>query len=132
MQVLFLQIEILSWKGRQNNSTVPSIDHKVSMTMLSTDFHVLYAMLCLVNFQLSWKQNKHFNNYHLAKLHVQMQFLRVYNAWGLPMTEKLTELLDCMRRKEAIHSINHLQKRNGNPPVCVNHRGISLLVIVKY
>ena len=60
----------------------------------------------------------------------------VYKAGGLPMAEKLTELLQCMWRKEAIPqdfkdaSIIHLYKRKGNPQVCDNHRGISLLSIV--
>ena len=51
------------------------------------------------------------------------------------MAEKLTELFHCMWRKEAIPqefkdaSIIHLYKRKGNPQVCDNHRGISLLCI---
>ena len=51
------------------------------------------------------------------------------------MAEKLTELFHCMWRKEAIPqefkdaSIIHLYKRKGNPQVCDNHRGISLLSI---
>ena len=51
------------------------------------------------------------------------------------MAEKLTELFQCMWRKEAIPqdfkdaSIIHLYKRKGNPHVCDNHRGISLLSI---
>ena len=51
------------------------------------------------------------------------------------MTEKLTGLFQCMWRKEAIPqdfkdaSIIHLYKRKGNPQVCDNHRGISLLSI---
>ena len=59
----------------------------------------------------------------------------VYKAGGLPMAEKLTELFHCMWRKEAIQqefkdaSIIHLYKRKGNPQVCDNHRGISLLSV---
>ena len=59
----------------------------------------------------------------------------VYKAGGLPMAEKLTELFHCMWRKGAIPqefkdaSIIHLYKRKGNPQVCDNHRGISLLSI---
>ena len=59
----------------------------------------------------------------------------VYKAGGLPMAEKLTELCQCMWRKEAIPqdfkdaSIIHLYKRKGNSQVCDNHRGISLLSI---
>ena len=51
------------------------------------------------------------------------------------MVEKLTELFQCMCRKEAIPqdfneaSIIHLYKRKGNPQVCDNHRGISLLSV---
>ena len=51
------------------------------------------------------------------------------------MAETLTELFHCMWRKEAIPqefkdaSIIHLYKRKGNPQVCDNHRGISLLCI---
>ena len=56
----------------------------------------------------------------------------VYKAGGLPIAENLTELFQCMWRKEAIPqdfkdaSIIHLYKRKGNPQVCDNHRGISL------
>ena len=59
----------------------------------------------------------------------------VYKAGGLPMAEKLTELFHCMWRKKAIPqefkdaSIIHLYKRKGNPQVCDNHSGISLLSI---
>ena len=59
----------------------------------------------------------------------------VYKAGGLPIVEKLTELFQCMWRKEAIPqdfkdaSIIHLYKRKGNPQVCDNHRGISRLSI---
>ena len=59
----------------------------------------------------------------------------VYKAGGLPMAEKLTELFQCLWRKEAIPqdfkgaSIIHLYKRKGNPQVCDNHRCISLLSI---
>ena len=59
----------------------------------------------------------------------------VYKAGRLPMAEKLTELFQCMCRTEAIQqnfkdaSIIHLYKRKGNPQVCDNHRGISLLSI---
>ena len=51
------------------------------------------------------------------------------------MAEKLTELLQCMSRKEAIlqdfkdASIIHLYKRKGNPQVCDNRRCISRLSI---
>ena len=59
----------------------------------------------------------------------------VYKASGLPMAEKLTELFQCMWRKEAIPqdfkdaSIIHLYKRKGNPQVCENHRGMYLSLI---
>ena len=59
----------------------------------------------------------------------------VYKAGGVPMAEKLTELFQCIWRKEAIPqdfkdaSIIHLYKRKGNPQVCDNHRGISHLSI---
>ena len=68
-----------------------------------------------------------------------MQFLQRFKkpggGGGLPMAEKLTELFHCMWRKEAFPqefkdaSIIHLYKRKGNPLVCDNHRGISLLSI---
>ena len=51
------------------------------------------------------------------------------------MAEKLTELFQCMLRKEAIQqdfkdaSIIHLFKRKDNPQACDNHKGISLLPI---
>ena len=56
-----------------------------------------------------------------------------YKAGGLPMAEKLTELFQCMWRKEAIPQdfkdapIIHLYKRKRNPQVCDNYRGISLI-----
>ena len=59
-------------------------------------------------------------------------------VWGggvLPMSEKITELIHCMWRKEAIPQeykdapIIHLYKRQGNPQVFENQRGISLLSI---
>ena len=51
------------------------------------------------------------------------------------MAEKLTAMFQCMWRKEAIQqdfkdaSIIHLYKQKGNPQVCDNLRGISLLSI---
>ena len=57
----------------------------------------------------------------------------IYKAGGPPAAEKLTELFH--RRKEAFPqefkdaTIIHLFKRKGNPQVCDNHRGISLLSI---
>ena len=59
----------------------------------------------------------------------------IYKAGGPPVAEKLKELFHIMWRKEAIHqefkdaTIIHLFKRKGNPQVCDNHRGISLLSI---
>ena len=59
----------------------------------------------------------------------------IYKVGGPPEAEKLTELFHIMWRKEAIHqefkdaTIIHLFKREGNPQVCDNHRGISLLSI---
>ena len=82
-----------------------------------------------MNFQPSWKQEKQFNNCHLANAIPA----EVYKAGA--MAEKLTELFHCMWRKEAIPqefndaSIIHLYKRKGNPQVCDNHRGISHLSI---
>ena len=64
-----------------------------------------------------------------------------FGVWGwgrvLPMSEKITELFHCMWRKEAIPQeykdapIIHLYKRKGNPQVCENQRGISLLSIAR-
>ena len=57
----------------------------------------------------------------------------IYKAGGPPVAEKLTELFHIMWRKEATPqefkdaTIIHLFKRKGNPQVCDNHRGISLL-----
>ena len=59
----------------------------------------------------------------------------IYKAGGPPVTEKLTELFYNMWRKEAIPqeikdaTIIHLLKRKGNPQVCDNRRGISLLSV---
>ena len=59
----------------------------------------------------------------------------IYKAGGPPVAEKLIELFHIIWRKEAIPqefmvaTIIHLYKRKGNPQVCDNHRGISLLSI---
>ena len=59
----------------------------------------------------------------------------IYKAGGTPVAKKVTELFRIMWRKEAIPqefkdaSIVHLFKRKGNPQLCDNHRGISLLSI---
>ena len=61
--------------------------------------------------------------------------VEIYKAGGPPVAEKLTELFHIMWRKEAIPqefkdaTIIHLFKRKGNPQVCDNHRGISVLSI---
>ena len=61
----------------------------------------------------------------------------IYKAGGPPIAEKLTELFHIMWRKDAIPqefkhaTIIHLFKRKGNPQVCDNHRGISLLSIAR-
>ena len=59
----------------------------------------------------------------------------IYKAEGTPFAKKMTELFHIMWRKEAIPqefkdaSIVHLFKRKGNPQLCDNHRGISLLSV---
>ena len=59
----------------------------------------------------------------------------IYKAGGSPVAEKLIELFHIMWRKEAIPqefkdaTFIHLFKRKGNPQVCDNHRGISLLSV---
>ena len=59
----------------------------------------------------------------------------IYKAGGTPVAKKMTELFHIMWRKEAIPqefkdaSIIHLFKRKGNPHLCDNRRGISLLSI---
>ena len=59
----------------------------------------------------------------------------IYKAGGPPVAETLTELFHIMWRKETIPqafkaaTIIHLFKRKGNPQVCDNHRGISILSI---
>ena len=61
----------------------------------------------------------------------------IYKAGGPPVAEKLTEIFHIMWRKEAIPqefkdaTIIHLFKRKGNPYVCDNHRGITLLSIAE-
>ena len=84
----------------------------------------------------SQKQGKQFNIYLLVKHQVQLQFLpKSIKLVDFQWQKKLTELFRCMWRKEAIPqdfkdaSIIHLYKRKGNPQVCDNHRGISLLSI---
>ena len=57
----------------------------------------------------------------------------IYKAGGIPVAKKM--LFHIMWRKEAIPqefkdaSIIHLFKRKGNPQLCDNHRGISLLSV---
>ena len=59
----------------------------------------------------------------------------IFKAGGTPVAKKMTELFHIMWRKEAIPqefkdaSIIHLFKWKGNPQLCDNHRGISLLSI---
>ena len=59
----------------------------------------------------------------------------IYKARGTPVAKKMTELFHIMWRKEAIPqefkgaSIIHLLKWKGNPQLCDNHHGISLLSI---
>ena len=65
-----------------------------------------------------------------------MQYMqRSTKQKGPPVLQKLTELFHIMWRKEAIPenfkdaTIIHIFKRKGNPQVCYNHRGFSLLSI---
>ena len=59
----------------------------------------------------------------------------IYKAGGTPVAKKMTELFNIMWRKETIPqefkeaSNIHLFKRKGNPQLCDNLRGISLLSI---
>ena len=59
----------------------------------------------------------------------------IYKAGGPSVAEKLTELFHITWRKDVIlHEfkdaiIFHLFKRKGNPQICDNHRGISLLSV---
>ena len=59
----------------------------------------------------------------------------IYKAGDTPVAKKMTELFHFMWRKEATPqefknaSIIHLFKRKGNPQLCDNHRGISLLSV---
>ena len=71
-------------------------------------------------------------------MQLMQRFMRLVCVCGvLPMSEKITELIHCMWRKEAIPQeykdapIIHLYmyKRKGNPQVFENQRGISLLSI---
>ena len=86
-----------------------------------------------MNFQTSRKQGKLFNNCLLTDAIPD----EVYKVGGLPMTEKLTDLFQCMWRKEAIQkefkdtSIIHLYKRKENPQVYHTHRDISRLSIAR-
>ena len=59
----------------------------------------------------------------------------IYKAGETPVAKKMTELFHIMWRKEAIPQefkdapLVHLFKRKGNPQLCDNHRGVSLLSI---
>ena len=108
-----------------------SIAHQLSMTMLSTDYHRLSAMSCLMNFQWPRKQQKQFSICRRPRPQVQTQYLQRSKTLEI----NLTELFYCILRKESISQefkdayIIHLYKRKGNPHVCDNHKGISLLSI---
>ena len=54
-----------------------------------------------------------------------------YKAGGTPVAKRMAELFHIMWRKEVIPQefIIHIFKRKGNPQLCDNHRGISLLSV---
>ena len=82
-----------------------------------------------MNFLPSWKQEKKAVQQLSSGKASDADVIpaEVYKAGGLLLAEKLTQLLNCMWRKEAIpqefndESIIHLYKRKGNPRVCDNH-----------
>ena len=110
----------LSLKGGPNTSTVYSVAHHLPMTIQSTDCHRWGAMYCLVNSHLSLKQRKQFGVSHRARSQGQT-YLQIYTAGDQPMAEKLTELFQCMWRKEDIPPelkdvfLIHLHKPKENP-----------------
>ena len=109
IEALFLQLKRLSWKGGQNTSIVCSINEDAIDT---------------------WKQEHQFNNCHPTKLQVQMQFLPRFIRLWLPMAEKLTYLLHCMWRKEAIpqeFKERCIHNWRGNPQVCATIEASPLL-----
>ena len=87
-----LTYKMLSCKGRPNTSTVhSSIVLQLSMTIPSTNCHRWSAIYCLMNSQLSLKQN---NNQHRSSDKAPGSDAipaEIYKAEGLPVTETLTK-----------------------------------------
>ena len=136
METLFSQIKKLSWKGGQNTSIVCLIDHQASNQDAIDRLPQIECNVLLDEFPTVMETRKAVQQLSSGKAPGADAIpAKVYKAGGLPMAEKLTELFHCMWRKEAIPqefkdaSIILLYKRKGNPQVCDNHRGISLLSI---
>ena len=137
MEAHFPLIMMLSWKGDQNTSIGWVLDHP--STVIDSAIYKLpqieYNVL-LREFSTVTETLKAIQHLSSGKAPVADAIpVEIYNSDGLTMAEKLTELVQCTRRKETYTresnnaSIIHLYKRKGSPQVCNNHRGISLLSI---
>ena len=136
MEAHFLLIlKTLSERWTYSLNSVLNIAHQLPIKMLSTECHKWSAMFCLMNFQQSWKQKERFNTSSGKAPGVDAIPTEIFKARGLAMAEKLTDLLQCMWRKEATQLefkdafIIYLYKRKEILHVCDNHKGISLLSI---
>ena len=136
IELVFWLIKKLSWKDGLNTLIVSLIDHHLSMMKLSTDYHRWNVIHCLMSSQPSLKTVKAIKLLSSGKAPGSDAIpAEIYKTGGPPVAEKLTELFHIMWRKETIPkefkdaTIIYLFKRKGNPQVCDNHRGISLLSI---
>ena len=110
-------------------------DH-LSMMTRSKDYHRWNVICCLNGFPTVAETVKAIKLLSSVKAPGSDTIpAEIYKAGGTPVAKKMTELFHIMWRKEAIPqefkdaSIIHLFKRKGNPQLCDNHRGISLLSI---
>ena len=137
MEAHFLLIKMPSWEGRQNTSIVSLLDRPSSVN--NKAINILPQIECnslIDEFPTVTETRKAIQHLFSSKAPGADAIpAEVYKAGGPPIAVKRTELFQCLWRKEAIPkdfkdaSIILLYKRNGNPQVCVNHRGISLLSI---
>ena len=134
MELVLWLTKKLSWKDGLNTLMVSLIGHHLLMMKLSTDFHRWNVMLHeLPTTSETVKAIKLLSSGKAPGSDAIPA--EIYKAGGSPVAEKLTELFHIMWRKEAIPqefkdaTIIYLFKRKGNPQVCDNHRGISLLSI---
>ena len=132
MELVFWLTKKLSWKDRLNTLMVSLIGHHLSMMKLpQVECNPLLDELPTVSETVKAIKILSFGKAPGSDAIPA----EIYKAGGHPVAEKLTELFHIMWRKEAIPqefkdaTIIHLFRRKGNPQVCDNHRGFSVLSI---